>query len=57
MRFYSDETFSYIAGYTSGGIPYGVRWDEVEEESYIEVNSEDRKKEEVLDINDDNIPF
>jgi len=29
----SDETFSYIAGYTSGGAPYGVTWDEVNEES------------------------
>lgn len=28
--FYSDETFSFIAGYTSGGVPYGIRWDEKE---------------------------
>ncbi len=26
----SDETFAYIAGYTSGGAPYGVTWDEWE---------------------------
>lgn len=24
----SDETFAYIAGYTSGGAPYGVTWEE-----------------------------
>ncbi len=24
-------TFAYIAGYTSGGAPYGGRWDEVDE--------------------------
>lgn len=24
----SDETFQYIAGYTEGGAPYGVTWDE-----------------------------
>ena len=24
-----DDTFSYIAGYTSGGAPYGVTWEEV----------------------------
>jgi len=24
----SDETFQYIMGYTSGGVPYGIRWDE-----------------------------
>ena len=26
-----DETFYYIAGYTSGGAPYGVTWEEMEE--------------------------
>ncbi len=26
---YSDETFYFIAGYTSGGAPYGVTWEEV----------------------------
>lgn len=24
----SDENFSFIAGYTSNGVPYGVPWDE-----------------------------
>ena len=24
-----DDTFSYIAGYTPGGAPYGVTWEEV----------------------------
>jgi hypothetical protein len=27
----SDDTFAYIAGYTSGGFPYGVTWDEIDE--------------------------
>ena len=27
-----DENFFFIAGYTSGGAPYGVTWDEVEED-------------------------
>lgn len=26
-----DETFVYIAGYTSGGIPFGITWEEMEE--------------------------
>lgn|SRR5690349_9922422 len=26
----SDLNFAYIAGYTEGGAPYGVTWDEVE---------------------------
>ena len=28
----SDETFAYIAGYTSWGFPYGVTWEEIGEE-------------------------
>jgi len=24
----SDDTFAYIAGYTSGGAPYGITWEE-----------------------------
>ena len=24
-----DDTFFYIAGYTSGGAPYGVTWEEL----------------------------
>ena len=28
----SDETFAFIAGYTSGGAPFGTRWEELEEE-------------------------
>lgn len=26
---YQDDTFYYIAGYTSGGAPYGVTWEEM----------------------------
>ena len=29
----SDDTFAFIAGYTSGGFPYGVTWDEMDLES------------------------
>lgn len=29
MLEYSDETFYFIAGYTSNGVPYGVTWDEM----------------------------
>jgi hypothetical protein len=24
----SDDTFAYIAGYTSGGAPYGLTWEQ-----------------------------
>lgn len=26
-----DDTFAFIAGYTSGGAPYGMAWEEMEE--------------------------
>ena len=29
-----DDTFAYIAGYTSGGAPYGVTWEEMARENY-----------------------
>jgi hypothetical protein len=27
----SDETFAFIAGYTSGGFPFGTTWEEIGE--------------------------
>lgn len=27
---YQDSDFAFIAGYTSGGVPYGVRWEEMD---------------------------
>ena len=30
----SDDTFFYIAGYTSGGAPYGVTWEQMGLEPY-----------------------
>ena len=29
---YMESQFAFIAGYTSGGIPYGITWDELEPE-------------------------
>jgi hypothetical protein len=37
---FSDETFYFIAGYTSEGVPYGITWDEYERE-----NSRVKRKE------------
>lgn len=28
---FSDGTFAFIAGYTSGGVPYGTTWEEINE--------------------------
>jgi hypothetical protein len=33
----SDENFYYIAGYTDGGFPYGVVWEEHEKEIKAEI--------------------
>lgn len=30
----SDDIFAYIAGYTSGGVPYGITWEELGLEPY-----------------------
>jgi hypothetical protein len=35
---YSDETFSFITGYTDGGAPYGITW---EEQTEIGMEDED----------------
>ena len=32
-----DDTFYYIAGYTSGGAPYGVTWEEMGLEPYEDI--------------------
>lgn len=35
-----DDTFYYIAGYTSGGTPYGIKWDEIELELFKNIENE-----------------
>lgn len=35
-----DDTFHYIAGYTSGGAPYGVTWEEMGLEPWQELEEE-----------------
>jgi len=37
----SDDTFLYIAGYTSGGAPYGVTWEEMGVSSYEDMAVDD----------------
>lgn len=37
----SDETFAYIVGYTSGGAPYGVTWEQWEDEEEENNQSDD----------------
>ena len=37
----SNETFYYIAGYTSGGAPYGITWEEIGLEPYDEIDEDE----------------
>lgn len=48
----SDENYYFIVGYTSGGAPYGITWEEAIEDGLTEkVNVIDKSDE------DDGIPF
>jgi hypothetical protein len=38
---WQDDTFYYIAGYTSGGAPYGVTWEEMGLETDNEIDEDD----------------
>ena len=35
-----DENFYFIAGYTSGGAPYGITWEQAYEEGLVEDDEE-----------------
>ncbi len=48
--FESDETFAFIAGYTSAGFSYGITWEEMSE---IEMNDVKEKEKENLEISFD----
>ena len=38
---FQNDTFFYIAGYTSGGAPYGVTWEEMGLEPYEDIFDDD----------------
>lgn len=48
-----DDTFDYIAGYTSNGVPYGICFDEL---AHSEVNNDDIENS-FLGIDEDDLPF
>ena len=48
-----DEVFGFIAGYTSGGIPYGITWEE-----QAELDRKERKRTDLQEAEDDfELPF
>jgi hypothetical protein len=55
----SDDTFAYIAGYTPGGTPYGITWEEwgePEEGNEQPVRNQSCSQKEILD-DDWDLPF
>ena len=38
-----DEYFYYIAGYTSGGAPYGITWEEARRDGLVELEDYDEE--------------
>lgn len=49
----SDENFYYIAGYTEGGIPFGITWEEYEKE----YKNYDEKPNNCINENFEDLPF
>ena len=43
--FESDENFSLIAGYTSGGLPYGLTWDQWDPNEDCSLNTQNESTE------------
>lgn len=53
-----DGTFYFIAGYTDGGTPYGVTWEEMGLEPWQDIEKLEMAKGDVHAIPDDeDLPF
>lgn len=50
-----DDDFYFIAGYTPGGVPFGVSWDEAENDGLIDPDTGEEIEGEV--IKDKDFPF
>ena len=57
LLFDSDETFYFIAGYTSNGFPYGITWDEYESDMDICEATPDIDKDEKKPVSIEEMPF
>lgn len=53
MEFEQDENFFFIAGFTEGGIPYGITW----EEAYADGLVEGEASSETRGRRDESLPF
>ncbi|RSK27603.1 hypothetical protein EJF36_12345 [Bacillus sp. HMF5848] len=50
---FEEAGFAFVAGYTEGGMPFGITWDELDEsdEDFISPSSQ------TIDIDDEDLPF
>jgi len=52
-----DETFYFIAGYTSGGFPYGVTWEQLDKDGTLEESDRLHGMKKQNESEDNEIPF
>ena len=52
-----DHNFYYIVGYTSGGAPYGITWEEYERDIKEKEEGEERSEEKQIDDLKVEVPF
>ncbi len=55
-----NETFAFIAGYTAGGAPFGITWEEYEKmegENKQRTTDKDERFPKVSEIEDCDLPF
>ena len=52
---WQDENFYFIAGFTSGGAPYGTTWQEAQAMGLLEEDRMDKTAEDLDD--DEELPF
>lgn len=53
LEFGQDENFFFIAGFTEGGAPYGITW----EEAYADGLVEEEVASEMQGLEDESLPF
>jgi hypothetical protein len=52
-----NEDFYYIAGYTSGGAPYGITWEEYERDMKGKEEKDNEKNRDRGDSSESEVPF
>ena len=53
----SDDTFYFIAGYTTSGFPYGVTLEQSDEDGFLEESDRLRRMKNQDESDEDELPF